>query len=78
MDLAISPLESYRTQLGLGVVLQESFLLDGTIRENVPFSHPDVTEQEILEEARLPVSTSCGPSGRSSTISMEKFWEEAR
>ena len=37
----------------LGVVLQESFLFDGTIRENVAFSRPDATEEEILRRAAL-------------------------
>ena len=46
VDLAQVRLDSYRTQLG--VVLQESFLFDGTIRENVAFSRPDATEEEIL------------------------------
>ena len=51
IDLASVRLESYRTQLG--VVLQESFLFDGTIRENVAFSRPDATEQDILEACRI-------------------------
>src|SRR5262249_27128116 len=51
IDLATVRLESYRTQLG--VVLQDSFLFDGTIRENVAFSRPDATEQEILEACRI-------------------------
>src|SRR6185437_5474484 len=37
-DLATIRLSSYRRQLG--VVLQETFLFDGTIRENVMFSRP--------------------------------------
>jgi ABC-type multidrug transport system fused ATPase/permease subunit len=51
VDLATVRLESYRTQLG--VVLQESFLFDGTIRENVAFSRPGATEQQILESCRI-------------------------
>jgi subfamily B ATP-binding cassette protein MsbA len=51
IDLASVRLDSYRTQLG--VVLQESFLFDGTIRENVAFSRPDATEREILEACRI-------------------------
>jgi ABC-type multidrug transport system fused ATPase/permease subunit len=51
IDLATVRLESYRTQLG--VVLQESFLFDGTIRENVAFSRPEATEAEILEACRI-------------------------
>src|SRR5580658_6800886 len=38
VDLSTVRLDSYRTRLG--VVLQESFLFDGTIRENVAFSRP--------------------------------------
>jgi len=46
VDLSTVKLNSYRTQLG--VVLQETFLFDGTIRENVAFARPKATEQEIL------------------------------
>ena len=46
-DLATVALASYRLQLGL--VLQESFLFDGTIRENVAFARPAAGEEEILE-----------------------------
>src|SRR3984893_678144 len=42
VDLSTVKLDSYRTQLG--VVLQETFLFDGTIRENVAFARPDATE----------------------------------
>jgi ABC-type multidrug transport system fused ATPase/permease subunit len=49
-DLAHVRLDSYRTQLG--VVLQETFLFDGTIRENVAFSRPDASETEILAACR--------------------------
>src|SRR5262252_8633671 len=42
VDLAAVRLDSYRTLLGM--VLQDSFLFDGTIRENVAFSKPDATE----------------------------------
>jgi subfamily B ATP-binding cassette protein MsbA len=34
------------------VVLQDSFLFDGSIRENIAFSRPDATEQEVLEACR--------------------------
>ena len=50
-DLAQVRLDSYRTQLG--VVLQETFLFDGTIRENVAFSKPEASEQEILAVCRI-------------------------
>jgi subfamily B ATP-binding cassette protein MsbA len=35
------------------VVLQENFLFDGTIRENVAFARPQATEKEVLEAGRL-------------------------
>lgn len=50
VDLRTARLDSYRTQLG--VVLQESFLFDGTIRENVVFSRPDAPQEEILNACR--------------------------
>ncbi len=51
VDLAHVRLDSYRTQLG--VVLQETFLFDGTIRENVAFARPNATEEEILAACRI-------------------------
>jgi subfamily B ATP-binding cassette protein MsbA len=51
VDLSTASLESFRTRLG--VVLQESFLFDGTIRENVAFSRPNATEEEILRACRI-------------------------
>jgi subfamily B ATP-binding cassette protein MsbA len=50
VDLARVNLNTYRSQLG--VVLQESFLFDGTIRENILFSRPDATEEEFLFACR--------------------------
>ena len=51
VDLAKIRLDSYRTQLG--VVLQETFLFDGSIRENVGFSRPNATNDEILAACRI-------------------------
>ncbi len=51
VDLSTVRLDSYRTQLG--VVLQESFLFDGTIRDNVVFSRPDATEDQVLSACRI-------------------------
>jgi ABC-type multidrug transport system fused ATPase/permease subunit len=51
LDLSTVRLDSYRTRLG--VVLQESFLFDGTIRENVAFSRPEATEEEIMRACRI-------------------------
>ena len=51
VDLSTVKLNSYRTQLG--VVLQETFLFDGTIRENVAFARPNASEQEILAACQI-------------------------
>lgn len=51
IDLATARLSSYRSQLG--VVLQETFLFDGTIRENILFSRPGATEEQFLEACRI-------------------------
>jgi ABC-type multidrug transport system fused ATPase/permease subunit len=51
VDLSTVRLDSYRTRLG--VVLQESFLFDGTIRENVAFSRPGASEDDILRACRI-------------------------
>jgi subfamily B ATP-binding cassette protein MsbA len=51
VDLSTVRLDTYRTQLG--VVLQESFLFDGTIEENIAFARPDATKEEILEACRI-------------------------
>jgi ABC-type multidrug transport system fused ATPase/permease subunit len=51
VDLSTVRLDSFRTQLG--VVLQETFLFDGTIRENVAFARPDATEEQIMKACRI-------------------------
>jgi ABC-type multidrug transport system fused ATPase/permease subunit len=51
VDLSTVRLDSFRTRLG--VVLQESFLFDGTIRENVAFSRPDASEEDIMRACRI-------------------------
>jgi ABC-type multidrug transport system fused ATPase/permease subunit len=51
VDLSKVLLSSYRTQLG--VVLQETFLFDGTIRENVSYARPNASEAEILGACRI-------------------------
>jgi ABC-type multidrug transport system fused ATPase/permease subunit len=50
VDLTTLRLDSYRVHLG--VVLQETFLFDGTIRENVAFSRPGATEAEVIAACR--------------------------
>ncbi|NYF53580.1 ABC-type multidrug transport system fused ATPase/permease subunit [Edaphobacter lichenicola] len=51
VDLCTIRLSSFRQQLG--VVLQETFLFDGTIQENVLFSRPNATEEQLMEACRI-------------------------
>ena len=50
-DLNTVRLSDYRTQLG--VVLQDNFLFDGTIAENISFARPHATRAEITAVARI-------------------------
>jgi len=50
-DLAGIRLADYRSHLG--VVMQENFLFDGTIAENIAFSRPEATRAEIEEAGRV-------------------------
>jgi subfamily B ATP-binding cassette protein MsbA len=49
-DLSRVDLNTFRSQLG--VVLQDSFLFDGTIRENILFSRPEASEEQFLFACR--------------------------
>ena len=50
-DLASLRLRDYRSHLG--IVLQENFLFDGTVLENIRYGRPDATFEEVLEVARI-------------------------
>ena len=50
-DLAAIRLKDYRTKLG--VVLQDNFLFDGTIAENISFAHPHATREQIVAASRI-------------------------
>jgi subfamily B ATP-binding cassette protein MsbA len=50
-DLSEMKLRDYRSHLG--VVLQDNFLFDGTIAENISFSHPHATIEEIQAVSRI-------------------------
>ncbi len=51
IDLSEVRLRDYRSQLA--VVLQDDFLFDGTIAENIAYSRPGATAEEIAEAGRL-------------------------
>ena len=50
-DLAEVRLRDYRSQLG--VVMQDNFLFDGTIAENIRFSSPNATDDAVREASRI-------------------------
>ena len=50
VDLGTVRLDAFRTQIG--VVLQETFLFDGTILDNVSFARPDATHEEVLSACK--------------------------
>jgi subfamily B ATP-binding cassette protein MsbA len=50
-DLAEVRLKDYRQHLG--VVLQDNFLFDGTIAENISFAHPHATREQIIAASRI-------------------------
>ncbi|MHB1070428.1 MAG: ABC transporter ATP-binding protein [Gemmatimonadaceae bacterium] len=50
-DLATLRLRDYRANLG--VVLQDNFLFDGTVIDNIAFSKPGATKDEVLAAARV-------------------------
>jgi len=50
VDLSHIKLDSFRSQLG--VVLQDDFLFEGTIRENILFPRPDATEEQLLSAVK--------------------------
>ncbi|HEY4321558.1 MAG TPA: ABC transporter ATP-binding protein [Gemmatimonadales bacterium] len=50
-DLAGLRLRDYRSRLG--IVLQDNFLFDGTILENIRFAEPNASDAEVLDAARV-------------------------
>ncbi len=50
-DLAGLKLRDYRSKLG--IVLQDNFLFDGTVLENIRFARPDASDDEVRDAARI-------------------------
>jgi subfamily B ATP-binding cassette protein MsbA len=55
IDLAHVNLDSFRNQLG--VVLQDDFLFEGTIRENILFPRPNASEEQLMNAAKAAYVT---------------------
>ena len=51
IDLAALRLRGYRRQLG--VVLQDNWLFDGTVADNLRFAQPDATDEQVTEACRM-------------------------
>jgi ABC-type multidrug transport system fused ATPase/permease subunit len=51
MDLSTVRLDSYRSQLG--VVLQDTFLFDGSIKENILFGRPKATDEDVVKAGQI-------------------------
>jgi ATP-binding cassette subfamily B protein len=49
-DISTVPRDELRSQLGM--VLQDTWVFGGTIRDNIAYGRPDATEKEIREAAR--------------------------
>jgi ABC-type multidrug transport system fused ATPase/permease subunit len=50
-DLSDLKLHDYRRQLG--VVMQDNFLFDGTVRDNIAFTRPEATDEQVREVGRI-------------------------
>ncbi len=50
-DVANVKLRDYRSHVG--VVMQDNFLFDGTVRENIAFSKPGATDEEVRTAAHI-------------------------
>ncbi|QIX28029.1 ABC transporter ATP-binding protein [Nocardioides sp. JQ2195] len=50
VDISEMPRAALRDQIGM--VLQDAWLFEGTIRDNIAYGRPDATDDEILEAAR--------------------------
>ena len=50
-DIASYPRRELRSKVGM--VLQDTWLFGGTIRENLAYGNPDATQEQILEAARI-------------------------
>jgi ATP-binding cassette subfamily B protein len=53
-DIKSADLSSLRPQIA--VVLQEDFLFNGTVLENITLGNPDVSAEQVVEAARLAVA----------------------
>jgi ATP-binding cassette subfamily B multidrug efflux pump len=48
----VSRMRRHDLRANIGMVLQDTWLFEGTIRENIAFGNPDATEEQIVEAAK--------------------------
>jgi ATP-binding cassette, subfamily B, bacterial HlyB/CyaB len=51
-DYNVSKVELYSLRQQVGVVLQDTLLFDGTIRDNIALAHPDASDAQIIKAAK--------------------------
>ena len=65
MDIAEMTRDDLRSRIGM--VLQDTWLFGGTIRDNIPYGSPEATEDEMLGrgqgDVRRPVRAHACPTG---------------
>ncbi|MCQ2431495.1 MAG: ABC transporter ATP-binding protein/permease [Clostridia bacterium] len=52
-DVNIKDISQNALRSQMGVVLQETFLFSGTIRDNIRYSMPQATDEEVIEAAKV-------------------------
>lgn len=52
-DYNISKVELYSLRQQVGVVLQDTLLFDGSIRDNIALANPDASDEQIIEAAKV-------------------------
>jgi len=52
----ITKVELYSLRQQIGMVLQDTLLFDGTVRDNIALTNPDATAEEIIEAAKIAIA----------------------
>ena len=52
-DADTQTLDRHALRRAVGIVLQDSWVFDGTIRDNIAYGRPDATDEQVREVARL-------------------------
>ena len=55
-DYDIAKVELYSLRRQIGMVLQDTLLFNGTVRENIALTNPEASDEEIIEAAKVAVA----------------------